>query len=68
MTKKQGSTTISRAEFDIMYGKGISKVGEIVDVGLPTWISSPRVALGIATKIPNWPKVVRRLSSLLRKI
>jgi len=33
------------AEFDIMYGEGISKVGEVLDIG---------VELGIVKKIGSW--------------
>ncbi len=34
-----------RAEFDVMYGKGISKVGEIIDIG---------VELNILKKSGSW--------------
>ena len=45
IVKNKVAPPFRRAEFDVMYGKGISKIGEIIDIGVDLNILK-RVALG----------------------
>ena len=45
VVKNKVATAYRKAEFDIMYGKGVSKVGEIVDLG---------VEYGVVKKSGSW--------------
>jgi recombination protein RecA len=44
--KKQSSTAFKIAEFDIMYGEGISKTGEILDLAVEFEIIKSRFSYG----------------------
>ena len=50
--KNKVAPPFKTVEFDIMYGKGISKVGEIIDLGVDFEIIK-RVGLGLAMTTPN---------------
>ncbi len=46
------------AEFDIMYGEGVSKTGEILDTAVDMGNCEKKAVLGSATVKLNWDKVV----------
>jgi recombination protein RecA len=67
IVKNKVAPPFKKAEFDIMYGEGISKVGEIVDLGVELGVIK-KVAPGSATAIPNWDKGVMLLKRSLKII
>jgi len=63
--KNKMAPPFRKAEFDIMYGEGISKIGEIIDLGVEYEIVK-RAARGLATATPSWDRDAMPLSSCCR--
>lgn len=62
IVKNKVAPPFRQAEFDIMYGEGISKIGEIVDLGAECGVVQ-KAELGIVTKAPNSDKAVKVLKN-----
>ena len=58
VVKNKVAPPFRKAEFDILYGEGISKVGEIIDLGVEINIIKKQ-APGLAMGRPNLDKVVK---------
>jgi recombination protein RecA len=69
-----------RAEFDILYGKGISKSGEIIDLGVEmniikksgSWFSYGETKLGqgrdaVRNLLEDNPELLEELENLIKK-
>ena len=56
MVKNKVAPPFKVVEFDLMYGKGISKVGELIDLGAKAEISLRSLAPGMLTKVKRLAK------------
>ena len=79
MVKKKVAPPFKQVEFDIMYGEGISKVGEILDLGVKAgvveksgaWFSYDSIRIGqgretAKTYLRENPEVCTRLERAIR--
>lgn len=80
VVKNKVAPPFRRAEFDIMYGEGISKVGEIIDLGVDlniikksgSWFSYGEVKLGqgrdaVKTMISDNPELFNELENKIKE-
>ncbi|MCF6174023.1 MAG: DNA recombination/repair protein RecA, partial [Campylobacteraceae bacterium] len=80
VVKNKVATHFKMVEFDIMYGKGISKVGEIVDLGVDfeiikksgSWFSYDNTKLGqgreaVKTLLLDNPELMDELESKIKE-
>lgn len=79
VVKNKVAPPFQRAEFDIMYGKGISKTGEIIDLGVEhgiikksgSWFSYNDTKLGqgrdaVKTLLEDNPELLEELEGLIK--
>ena len=80
VVKNKVAPPFKQVEFDIMYGEGISKVGELVDLGVKAgvveksgaWFSHDSIRLGqgrenAKTFLKNNPEVAKRIEQSIRE-
>jgi recombination protein RecA len=80
VVKNKLAPPFKQVEFDIMYGEGVSKVGEILDLGVKAglveksgaWFSYDSIRIGQgrenAATIPKWPPGSKRRSAPMRPV
>ena len=81
MVKNKVAPPFKLAEFDIMYGQGISKVGEILDIAVESniiqksgsWFSYDETKLGqgrdaVKTMIKDNPELMEELESKVKAL
>ena len=81
ITKNKIAPPFKEASFQIMYGKGISRVGEILDMALDNdivsksgaWFSFGDIRLGqgkenVKTRLENEPELLEKIEEEVRKI
>ena len=80
VVKNKVAPPFRKAEFDIVYGKGISKIGEIIDIGVDfdiinksgSWYSYGDIKLGqgrtaVKTILEGRPELADELEDKIRK-
>jgi recombination protein RecA len=80
VVKKKVAPPFKQVEFDIMYGEGVSKVGEILDLGVKAgvveksgaWFSYDSIRIGQGrenskTYLKENPEIMTRIEAAIRR-